>query len=367
MRWTIYQTVIIIIFVVSGAINTLSNKFADLEESKGIDGVTREYMHPFVQSCQMFLAMSSNLFLFKILFCSFKRKSIEMAEEHKLTKGNRKFNVLILWLPASCDMIGTSTALLALNLTYASSYQMLRGAVIIFTALLSVPIFHRVPHAREIAGIFLVIIGLTVVGVSDYLDKSDSDNAKEMMNVIIGDVMVVLAQFLTATQGILEEKFLVDRHIPPLQAVGWEGIFGFSSLSLLLIPMYFIYVGERFSNNARGTLEDVIDAFVQIGNNWRILVATIVNICCITVYNFCALTVGVELSATTRQVLDSVRTIIIWGYSLCFFGQNFQYMQLIGFILLLAGMGFYNDTGCSSLRKKCFPPKAESGNQEEQK
>ncbi|KAL3270889.1 hypothetical protein HHI36_021403 [Cryptolaemus montrouzieri] len=92
MNWTIYQTVVIILFVVTGAINTISVKFADLEESEGIDGVTREYMHPFVQSCQMFLGMIFNLILFKILFYAFKENSvctlqiIDMNERKKTIK-----------------------------------------------------------------------------------------------------------------------------------------------------------------------------------------------------------------------------------------------------------------------------------------
>lgn len=49
-----------------------------------------------------------------------------------------------------------------------------------------------------------------------------------------------MAQIITATQMIVEEKYVSGRNVSPLQAVGWEGIFGFSVLSLLLIPMYFI-------------------------------------------------------------------------------------------------------------------------------
>lgn len=44
------------------------------------------------------------------------------------TKGNRdNFNPLILFVPAFCDMVATSTMYVGLNLTYASSFQMLRG------------------------------------------------------------------------------------------------------------------------------------------------------------------------------------------------------------------------------------------------
>lgn len=80
------------------------------------------------------------------------------------------------------------------------------------------------PNCQELIGIFLVLLGLTTVGVSDYLDKQDSEDPKDTLIIVIGDVMVVVAQFLTATQVILEEKFVVSKDVPPLQAVGWEGI-----------------------------------------------------------------------------------------------------------------------------------------------
>ncbi len=46
-------------------------------------------------------------------------------------------------------------------------------------------------------------------------------------------------------------------------------------LGLLLIPMNYIHVGKPFSTT--GTLENVRDAFVQMGNNHIIILATIGN------------------------------------------------------------------------------------------
>jgi hypothetical protein len=50
-----------------------------------------------------------------------------------------------------------------------------------------------------------------------------------------------------------------------------------------------------------------------------------------------------EMSATTRMVLDSVRTLIIWGVSLAVGWQPFQVLQLVGFAILATGMCVYND------------------------
>ncbi|KAL0113773.1 hypothetical protein PUN28_012709 [Cardiocondyla obscurior] len=43
------------------------------------------------------------------------------------------------------------------------------------------------------------------------------------------------------------------------------------------------------------------------------------------------------------MILDSVRTVVIWIFSLSFQWQRFHYMQLIGFIILLIGMACYNN------------------------
>jgi len=48
----------------------------------------------------------------------------------KLLKGNRSFNPLVLLPPAMCDMVATSVMYIGLTLTYASSFQMLRGVLI---------------------------------------------------------------------------------------------------------------------------------------------------------------------------------------------------------------------------------------------
>ena len=50
-----------------------------------------------------------------------------------------------------------------------------------------------------------------------------------------------------------------------------------------------------------------------------------------------------EMSATTRMVLDSVRTLVIWGVSLAIGWQAFHALQLLGFAVLVSGMCVYND------------------------
>lgn len=80
-----------------------------------------------------------------------------------------------------------------LNLTTASSFQMLRGAVIIFTGLLSVAFLHSRLQGFKWLGMGLVAAGLVVVGGSDLALGSDSTNA-DTNAVITGDLLIVMAQ-----------------------------------------------------------------------------------------------------------------------------------------------------------------------------
>lgn len=40
---------------------------------------------------------------------------------------------------------------------------------------------------------------------------------------VTGDLLIIAAQIVTATQMVVEEKFVTGYRVPALQAVGWEG------------------------------------------------------------------------------------------------------------------------------------------------
>lgn len=343
MGWTKFHVMLALTMVVTGSINTLSTKWADNIDSEGADGKVRKFAHPFVQACAMFLGEFLCLLTFKALYYYLRRSNTGAEDSHDLVKGNRVFNPFILLVPAICDMIATSIMYVGLNLTYASSFQMLRGSVIVFVGILSVAFLNRTLVSREWAGILFIIIGLGVVGLSDFVSGDGAGSSYSRNNVITGDLLIILAQIITAVQMVYEERYVAGLDIPALQAVGWEGFFGFSILGILLIPMYFIKVIPPFDNNARGVLEDLPDALIQIGNNYQLILAITGTIISIAFFNFAGISVTKEISATTRMVLDSVRTLVIWVISLLLSWQKFHYLQIFGFAGLLFGMCLYNN------------------------
>lgn len=75
-------------------------------------------------------------------------------------------------------------------MTSASSFQMLRGAVIIFTGLLSVAFLGRRLAPNQWIGIFITILGLVVVGLADFI-SGNKDDSHRLSDVITGKICLL--------------------------------------------------------------------------------------------------------------------------------------------------------------------------------
>ena len=286
----------------------------------------------------MFAGEASCLALFKIVYYYHK-----LVKKNVSAFGAQKFSCFVFMVPAFCDVLGTSTMYVGLNLTYASSFQMLRGAVIIFTALLSVAFFGSKLQIYHWVGMLMVVTGLVVVGLGDVIGESGSSDAH---SVLTGDLLIVLAQIIAAIQMTVEQRFVKGYNVPPLQAVGWEGVFGSIIVGAALIPMYFIPWNlpsgpDFWQDHTR--FEDAIDGFHQIFYIPTLTVAYLGTVVSIAFFNFAGVSVTKEETAVTRMVLDSIRTLFIWLFGLAVEWQQFSYFQPIGFTCLVFGSFiFYN-------------------------
>ncbi len=156
-------------------------------------GYDHPFTHPYLQTVGMFIGELSCLAVFYLL------------NRHRRSKGQPEetakpgYSPLVLLLPACCDMTATSMMNVGLTMTYASVFQMLRGAVVIFTGIFSVVFLKRKLYPFHWLGMVLVLNGLLLVGVASVLQGSSSGAS----NPIVGDVLVIMAQFIVATQMVV--------------------------------------------------------------------------------------------------------------------------------------------------------------------
>ncbi|KAJ2714660.1 hypothetical protein H4R23_005738, partial [Coemansia sp. Cherry 401B] len=155
---------------------------------------------------------------------------------------------LCMWILAACDLLGTTLMNVGLFFTSASVYQILCGAVVIFSGLFSVLFLgHRLERFQMIS-LVMVVIGVTIVGLSNIvsppvaaLDTATADH--DMFKAALGVVLVLGAQVFTATQFVVEEKIIRHYHLTPLRAVGLEGSFGAATV-MAAIPILHLAIGR---------------------------------------------------------------------------------------------------------------------------
>ncbi|KAF1527961.1 Solute carrier family 35 member F6, partial [Eudyptes sclateri] len=292
----------------------LPRRWADNFSAAGCGGMEEHgFQHPFLQAVGMFLGEFSCLGVFYLLVWRDRRRpEPSMAP-------SQPFSSLLFLPPALCDMTGTS-------IMYVGKC---RGT--------GTP-----PPSRPTPR-------LALWGPGHPWGRSRLSGRRTprcirfwgAMTPEAGDLLIIMAQVIVAIQMVLEEKFVYKHDVHPLRAVGTEGFFGFIILALLLVPMYYIPAGS-FSGNPRRTLEDALDAFCQIGHRPLIALALLGNISSIAFFNFAGISVTKEISATTRMVLDSLRTLVIWAVSLAVGWETFHGLEILGFGVLLAGAALYN-------------------------
>uniref|UniRef100_A0A0N5C4F1 CRT-like domain-containing protein n=1 Tax=Strongyloides papillosus TaxID=174720 RepID=A0A0N5C4F1_STREA len=326
-----FKLTISILMVVTGSLNTIAAKWADSLKSDG-----RNFNHPFFQAACMFLGELSCLGVYYLL--KYTRKNVHNEAENVATT---TVNPFIFLPPAFCDVFATSIMYVGLNLTTASSFQMLRGAVIIFTGLLSVAFLGAQLKPYKWLGMSIVCLGLVIVGVVSIVYENNPE--VDINAMITGDILIVTAQIIVAVQMVYEQKYLTQYDVHALYAVGYEGLFGLSILGLLIPMFYFIHVPKTFSPDPEHRLENILLALKEIRDNPVILLPLGLTVISIALFNFAGISVTKTLSATTRMVLDSVRTLIIWVCSIPLFGEEFIPWQILGFFFLILGMFTYND------------------------
>ena len=102
------------------------------------------------------------------------------------------------------------------------------------------------------------------------------------------------------------------------------------------------------ANKTISKIEDSDFAFKQMDDNRNLMTVYIFYIISIATYNIVGINLTKLVSSTARAVVDTVRTVFIWLFFLIFepvpgVHEHFYVLQLIGFILLVAGTLIYNE------------------------
>ena len=340
-----------LLLLITGSINTIANK---LQQNTTSLKIKYKGHQKFITFC-MFNGEFLCLLLYWLKEGRKKNQNQELTEFENLnTKKKAKFWYFLF--PALFDILGSSISSISLSFLPSSIYQMFRGAIIIFTCTASIIFLKNKYYRQHFLGICIVVVGLIIVGVNAALGGKDEFDSK----IILGIFLVTLSQVFSCFLFVSEEKILKNYDVPPLKAVGMEGMWGVGCYIILLFIFYFIRCENwydilkdniciRDGENGDLRFENAIFAFKQIWASWELKLYLSMYILSIAFFNFSGLTISKYASATSRTIVDTLRTIVVWTFFLVMpfvpedTKETFSWLQLVGFLILILGGLIYNE------------------------
>jgi len=334
-----------------GTINTVFFKLMFQIHCPTLPSGFHVYDKPWLTNLMMFSAEASLL----VVFYASRPRSRGLAidtSDAKLTVDTRPQAppAYYFLIPASCDVLGTGISSMSMMLINAAVWQMMRGSIILFSAIMAVIFLKRKLQAYHWIGVGTTVVGLCLIATASILENTSETvqvPGAAPSQVGLGVSLVVVAQVFAAFQCTFEEHLLTGHQVSATQTVGMEGAWGCALMVVVLSVMTMLPGSDH------GSYESLPDgAHMIVGSKFfqGITSSYMLSIAC---YNYVGMTLCRKLSAVTRCLVDCLRISVVWTVELClYYGVSSRYgnpwtsyspLQLVGFILLFVGTLIYND------------------------
>jgi drug/metabolite transporter (DMT)-like permease len=339
--------------LLSGSINTIANK---LQQNTKPLGISYSHHQKFITFCMFHGEVVCLIIYYFIQGRKKEEKKIKQDDsidtEKKTIKKIPQPKFYYFLFPAFFDFLASTSTSISLTYLPPSIYQMFRGAIIIFTCLGSIIFLKSKYYRHHVLGIIIVIIGLLIVGLNAIFNNTGNSSEHPLAGIIL----VVTGQIFAASMFITEEKLLKKFNCHPLKVVGSEGCWGVCIYYIVLFIFYHLRC-ENWPKNLRDGIcienlegelrfEDAPFAILQLLCDYQLDCILLLYISSIAVFNFSGLLVTKYASSTSRTVVDTLRTILVWIFFLTMplsIKETFSWLQLVGFIILIIGSVIYNE------------------------
>lgn len=344
------EAIVFVVALVAGTGCSLSSKVLLDMHSVGMSGEPEPFEDPLFQTWVMFLGMVMALPCHFMYESWNKKKSGMKIVSPDLDEEDESIPMstyLLLIIPATFDLAATALCMFGLTFISASIYQLLRGACIVFVALMKNYLLKDPLAGYMWLGVWMIAAAICMVGLTSILGAPDE--GEDGKNPAIGVVLILFGALVQSLQYAFEEKVMsTDVGAPPLLVIGMEGFWGFLICTLVLYPVFYALPGAD-----HGSIENPFNTWEMIQNSKDIQYMLVFYYISIFLYNAFAVLVTYLLNSVWHAILDNFRPISVWGtdlflfYGVCAgqFGEawtNWSYLELFGLVVLLIGTAVYN-------------------------
>eukprot|EP00808_Paulinella_micropora_P006272 g16609.t1 len=240
-------------------------------------------------------------------------------------------------VPSVCNVFKTVMRWGSLLFLSASVTEVLIGSTELVFALLAARFMQkRDVSCRRWRAVAQIIVGLLVFSVTDVLEAAHGDGG--YVDILIGIGLVLGQSVFSVLQGLSEEISMQHGHVPALQLMGVEGIYGFILGVILYVPIVMSgAIKERFPSEI--TTPQLVMAVV-----WTVSVL---------LYGIGNILAAAHTSSMTRYIFKTITAFAVWTGGLIIyytasepdFGEAWKIppslIQAFGFLVICTGVYIY--------------------------
>ncbi|XP_030572203.1 solute carrier family 35 member F6 [Drosophila novamexicana] len=339
-----YRVFLTLLFVLSGTINVLLIKWTSIQLVEGSDEKLHRFQHPVFLTLLMFLGELLCFGVYKVVYALMSRRGLSTDQNLVVTSGSNEFHPFSMLLPSFLRTIASILLFTGLYLTYATSFQMIRGVALIFVGLFSNMYLNQTLTTRHWLAIFTMTCGIVDILALD-VQRVEYDNQTvphtDHNTILTGDLLVIIAEVLQAFQYVYEEKHLKASDMVPIQAAGWQGLFGIIITILSAICLNFIPSVVPFNDSSRGVFDDLGDLIPQLRGNTMLILALVGFSCSCAIYNCVGLSIAKFSSSANRLLADGIRVYLIWAFVIFAEWEIMNLITIMGLLILQMGIVMY--------------------------
>jgi drug/metabolite transporter (DMT)-like permease len=356
-----YRNWIIPGMLLFGTCTTLTQKFMIEQKEIGVsDRPAHKFNKPWYLTLVMFIGMFCALIVYEISnkLTPSPSTPVDYDSVSGKTRISRWKPYFMIAIPACCDLIATGIMNIGLLYLKASIWQMLRGAMVVFSSLLHAFVLKREYRPYMWMGVCIVTIAIVVVGLAAVCSSGVAVDGVSDEKVVLAIVLTVGSQFVRAVEIVVEDYLLHDHSLSAMLIVGVKGFWGTLITGFIVLPaIQYMFTGTDEGN---GIYEDTLDTFYMLGKSSLLIGLSVAYVFFILGLNAFAMMVTHITNAVMRTIMECIRTLCIWIAQLILFysiqsseygrhhptlGESWtewSWMQLAGFALLITGMLVYN-------------------------
>jgi drug/metabolite transporter (DMT)-like permease len=303
------------------------------------------YVHPFMQCTLMYIGQ---LLCFYI-DCIIEKLSPSKQEYDFNGKAKLPAPLYMFAFPSLFNGLGSVCFTIGLAFCALSISQIMGGVLIISSSIFSVIILHKKMARHSLFSIVLIFIGILVSGFATLFYSGNQTHGNK--TTLAGILLIFVANVLWSFIYIIGELIFVKYQVSPLYAIGVEGIVGLLCFLPLLLMFQFIHCTPNYLDSTHtsglciyGVIEDSARAISQIAHNKVLLFTSIGYSLIVSLVSYSLSGVIKYGSAIHSCIIGSVKTVTLWTISTIFFGEAFNWLELLGYVIfILLGTLIYNE------------------------